>query len=233
MRKTIASIIAVFALAGCASEPTTPANAPADTGSGAALTVPAPYADAVNCEYIPNGSPAKPVSAPDGQDVPAVGTSAVTLMLNGKPVLITLERAKAPCAVRSFETLAEQGYFDKTSCHRLVDGSGLFILQCGDPTGTGSGGPGYAFADELAGITGYPAGTVAMANAGPNTNGSQFFLVYEDSNLQPSYTVFGNVDAAGLEELRNLALGGQDGSFGASGGGKPELPAEITSVSVG
>jgi peptidyl-prolyl cis-trans isomerase B (cyclophilin B) len=154
-------------------------------------------------------------------------------MLNDKPVAITLDRAKAPCAVRSFESLAEQGYFDQTSCHRLVDGNGLYILQCGDPTATGTGGPGYSFADELAGITGYPAGTVAMANAGPDTNGSQFFLVYEDSQLPASYTVFGTVDPAGLEDIRAIGMGGQDGSSGASGGGKPELPAEITSVSVG
>src|SRR5699024_8063385 len=80
----------------------------------------------------------------------------------------------APCTVNSFLSLAGQEYFDDTDCHRLTT-EGIFVLQCGDPTGTGSGGPGYSFADELDGSETYPAGTLAMANAGPDTNGSQFF----------------------------------------------------------
>ena len=95
-------------------------------------------------------------------------------------------------------SLAEQGYFDDTTCHRLTT-QGIFVLQCGDPTATGGGGPGYSFEDELDGAEKYPAGTIAMANAGPDTNGSQFFLVYEDTELPPSYTTFGTIDDAGLE----------------------------------
>jgi peptidyl-prolyl cis-trans isomerase B (cyclophilin B) len=234
VKKWVIAIIGSFVLVGCASavpgsnnqgsaQPPASAAGP-DNGSDDAT---------VTCEYPSNGVlPARQVDPPDGTNVPASGTSEATITLDNKPVVITLDRAKAPCAVRSFESLAIQGYFDNTSCHRVVGGNSLYILQCGDPSGLGSGGPGYRFADELDGITGYPAGTVAMANSGPDTNGSQFFLFYEDSQLTASYTIFGTMDADGLEVVRAIALGGDDGSFG-TGGGKPELPADITSVAVG
>ncbi|PXX59255.1 peptidyl-prolyl cis-trans isomerase B (cyclophilin B) [Nocardia tenerifensis] len=118
---------------------------------------------------------------------------------------------RAPQTVNSFAFLAGEQYFNHTKCHRITTG-GIFVLQCGDPTATGTGGPGYRIADEnLAGAT-YPAGTVAMANAGPNTNGSQFFLVYQDSPLPPSYTPFGRI-TAGLDVLQAVAAAGtKDGS---------------------
>ena len=101
------------------------------------------------------------------------------------------------------------------------------MLQCGDPTGTGSGGPGYSFDDELTGKETYPAGTLAMANAGPNTNGSQFFLVYADTPLPPSYTVFGKMDPAGRRVVARIAAAGT-----ADGGpdGAPKQAVRITSV---
>ncbi|MEV5576056.1 peptidylprolyl isomerase [Spirillospora sp. NPDC052269] len=92
---------------------------------------------------------------------------------------------KAPCTAYSFRFLAERGFFDKTHCHRSTT-QRIFVLQCGDPTGTRSGAPGYQFPDEnLDGAT-YPAGTVAMANAGPDTNGSQFFFTWKDTKLSPA-----------------------------------------------
>jgi len=210
------------------------ALAVAALGLSACATTPAATPDAtVTCEYTASGTAARPVSLPPTTGVPSSGTTVMTLMLNDKPVPITLDRAKAPCTVNSFVSLAGQGYFDGTSCHRLTDSGGLYVLQCGDPTGTGSGGPGYTFPDELNGITGYPAGTVAMANAGANTNGSQFFIVYQDSSLPPSYTVFGTIDASGLAVVKDIAAKGQDNSFGQAGGGKPNAPAEITSVTAG
>ena len=96
-------------------------------------------------------------------------------------VTITMDRSKAPCTVNSFVSLADQGFYDKTDCHRLAD-TGIFFLQCGDPTGTGDGGPGYQFANETDGNEKYRRGVVAMANAGPNTNGSQFMLFWDDSS---------------------------------------------------
>ena len=130
--------------------------------------------DLANC-LLPSGDPAKPVDPPAPGEVRTSGETAWTLTTNQGPVTITMDRSRTPCTVHSFESLARQKYFDNTQCHRLVD-SGIFVLQCGDPTGTGRGGPGYRFADEVSGSEKYPAGTVAMANAGKDTNGSQFFI---------------------------------------------------------
>lgn len=186
-----------------------------------------------SCTYTATGDAAKKVDLPPASGVPDTGTATYTMKLNDKPLTLTLDQQHAPCTVNSFTSLAKQGFFDGTSCHRLVDDSGLYVLQCGDPTGTGSGGPGYQFADELTGSETYTAGTLAMANAGPGTNGSQFFIVYADSQLSPNYTVFGHTDAAGTKVVADIAKGGQDNSFGSSGGGKPLSPAVITSVTAG
>jgi peptidyl-prolyl cis-trans isomerase B (cyclophilin B) len=129
--------------------------------------------------------------------------------------------------VNSFVYLAGQRYFNNTDCHRLTT-SGIFVLQCGDPTGTGSGGPGYKFNDEnLAGAT-YPAATLAMANAGPNTNGSQFFLVYKDTSLPPSYTPFGTI-VSGLGVVQKVAAAGTDNG---TGDGHPKEKVVIESVTI-
>ena len=123
---------------------------------------------------------------------------------------------KAPCTTYSFRFLAQHHYYDATHCHRLVT-QRIYVLQCGDPTGTGSGGPGYSFNDEnLAGAT-YPAGTVAMANAGPNTNGSQFFFVTQDTTLRPNYTPFGVV-TRGMDVLAKIAAAGEDDQNGPGDG---------------
>ncbi|MFB7950373.1 peptidylprolyl isomerase [Kitasatospora phosalacinea] len=136
---------------------------------------------------------------------------------------------QAPCTTYSFRFLAERDYFDRTHCHRLTT-QRIYVLQCGDPTGTGSGGPGYSFPDEnLEGAT-YPAGTVAMANAGPNTNGSQFFIVWKDTKLSPAYTPFGRV-TSGLDVLQKIAAGGEDDQNGP-GDGFPTLPVNIRNVGI-
>ena len=135
----------------------------------------------------------------------------------------------APCTTFSFRFLAQRLYFDQTHCHRLTT-QGIFVLQCGDPTGTGAGGPGYRFNDEnLAGAT-YPAATVAMANSGPNTNGSQFFLVYKDTDLSASYTPFGKI-VSGLGIIQQIAKAGTDNSNGP-GDGHPKEKVEIESVTI-
>jgi peptidyl-prolyl cis-trans isomerase B (cyclophilin B) len=122
----------------------------------------------------------------------------------------------APCTTNSFSFLAEHGYYDLTHCHRLTL-QGIYVLQCGDPTGTGSGGPGYQFDDEnLSGAT-YPAGTVAMANAGPNTNGSQFFICWKASPLPPLYTPFGTI-TSGMDVLQKIAAAGDDQQNGPGDG---------------
>jgi len=137
---------------------------------------------------------------------------------------------KAPCTTYSFRFLAERFYYNLTHCHRLVT-QRIFVLQCGDPTGTGSGGPGYSFNDEnLAGAT-YPAGTVAMANAGPNTNGSQFFFTTADTTLRPDYTPFG-VITRGMDVLAKIAAAGEDDQNGP-GDGYPNSYVNILHVAIG
>jgi peptidyl-prolyl cis-trans isomerase B (cyclophilin B) len=146
---------------------------------------------------------------------------------------VELDGAAAPQAVANFVTLAQEGYFDGTDCHRLVT-SGIYVLQCGDPTGTGTGSPGYAFgpvenapADDV-----YPAGTIAMARQGGNgeSMGSQFFLVYEDSTIPSDeaggYTVFGRI-TSGLDVVQAVADAGVSG--GASDG-TPATPVTIEGV---
>jgi peptidyl-prolyl cis-trans isomerase B (cyclophilin B) len=122
-----------------------------------------------------------------------------------------LDAKLAPCAVNSFISLAKQGYYDNTPCHRMLDQNEsnltYAILQCGDPTGTGQGNPGYKFADEsLDGIK-YPRGMVAMANSGPGTNGSQFFMMFKDSDFEASYTPFAHI-LAGIEVIEKVVAGG-------------------------
>lgn len=183
--------LAVSGLASCAPGQQ---GGTAASGAGSGAT----------CSYPVHGSPAKPVDPPPTSGVPNAGTTTATLHVASGDVTITLDRAKAPCTVNSFVSLAQQGWFDQTRCHRLTT-TGIFILQCGDPTASGTGGPGYSFPDELSGHETYPKGTVAMANSGADTNGSQFFLVYEDTTLDPAYTVFGLMDAASTAVVRGIA----------------------------
>ena len=186
-------------------------------------------ATGVTCEYPSDGDPARPVDPPVGENVPDQGTVGLTLHLTAGDVDLTLDRAKAPCTVHSFVSLAEQGYFDDIECHRLVD-YGIFILQCGDPTATGTGGPGYTIPDELVPEPTYPAGTVAMAKRQPpNTGGAQFFLVWADTPLPPEYTVFGTMDQAGLDVVGGIAAQGVDAADQTS----PIAEAKITSVTLG
>ncbi len=220
-----ALLLGATSLVGCSPPSSTPSvdeDAPAEV-------------DAAGCSYTPDGPAARPVDPPPTGDVETSGTVRYTLTFNGDApgqaggdVTITMDRGKTPCAVNSFVSLAEQGFFTDTSCHRLAD-SGLFVLQCGDPSGEGSGGPGYSFADEVTGTESYTRGTVAMANGGPDTNGSQFFLVWEDSALPPAYTVFGAMDSESRDVVAGMAAEGQDGT-NADGTGKPNNPAKITAV---
>ncbi|GGC59433.1 peptidylprolyl isomerase [Hoyosella rhizosphaerae] len=196
-----------------------------------------PLPPTVDCEYFDSRMPGvRDVDRPQGENVPTEGTVAVTIDMSEGPVELTLDRAKSPCTVNSFVSLAEQGYFNDTECHRLVTG-GIFVLQCGDPSATGTGGPGYEFHDEFphdqfdsprSEMTIYPRGTVAMANAGESTNGSQFFLVYDDSPLPPLYNVFGEISDDGLNVIDAIAEGGAPGNEGV-----PNIPADIKTITVG
>jgi peptidyl-prolyl cis-trans isomerase B (cyclophilin B) len=206
-----------------------------------------PRADAlpetVSCQYTPSGAPSRDIEIPPTEDVATTGSPVVAFDTTAGTITARLSPAHAPCTVNSFVSLAEQDYFDGTRCHRLTT-AGIFVLQCGDPTASGRGGPGYAFADEfptdqftpadpnLQEAFVYPRGTVAMANAGPGTNGSQFFLVYEDSPLPPAYTVFGALDEASLAVIDAVAAGGATQNGRATSDGAPATPVEITTATV-
>ncbi len=211
-----------------ASEDTAVPSAAAAPSTNADGTVTCDYAaaPASGGEIIDVGTP------PEADAVPAEGTVDLTMATNQGDVGLTLDRASAPCAAQSFAFLAEEGFFDDTPCHRLVTQETFGVLQCGDPTGSGSGGPSYRFAEEVTPETAYPRGTIAMANSGtPGSTGSQFFLVFADAQLPPNYSVVGTVDEAGLKVLDTIAEAGNDGSFEPSpGGGAPNEPVTIESM---
>jgi peptidyl-prolyl cis-trans isomerase B (cyclophilin B) len=221
---------------------TATSGAPAQPAANGQLPAFAAPADlGANCQYPAAGPASKPTTPPRTGKVPTdPATVSVSMVTTQGNIGLQLDNAKAPCTVNSFASLAGQNYFNDTPCHRLTTG-GLSVLQCGDPTGQGTGGPGYQFANEyptnqyqpdnpaLQQPVLYPRGTLAMANAGPNTNGSQFFLVYQDSQLPPGYTVFGKIDDTGLATLDKIAAAGV-----AGGGpdGKPALDVQLKSVAL-
>ncbi|MGY1637358.1 peptidylprolyl isomerase [Geodermatophilus sp. SYSU D00742] len=208
----------------------------APTSSSAAATTNAD--GTVSCTYSPDDSGNTNLvdvgTPPDPEATPTQGTGTLLMSTSQGDITLTLDRAKAPCAAASFTHLAQQQFFDGSPCHRMVNGEAFGVLQCGDPSGTGQGGPTYKYAEEVTPETTYPRGTIAMANSGaPGSTGSQFFLVFTDSQLSPDYTVVGTVDEAGLAVLDQIAAAGNDGSMEPSpGGGAPNVPVTIESMTV-
>jgi peptidyl-prolyl cis-trans isomerase B (cyclophilin B) len=213
-----------------------PKAAAKPSASAGASTVAEP---AHHCTYTSTGSgkPSLPTASPDYN-----ATYTATLNTNLGKIDIDLLNSKATCTVNSFVHLAETNFFNNTQCWRVSNSDSVYILQCGDPTATaktklscssstlGDGGPGYQFDDEnLKGAT-YPAGTVAMATGGANTNGSQFFLVFKNTSLAASYTPFGKI-TSGLDILQNVAKAGTSCTISA-GGGIPKEKVIINSVSI-
>jgi peptidyl-prolyl cis-trans isomerase B (cyclophilin B) len=212
--------------------------------------------DNASAEVSPSASPSK---APDPCEKPAAGKvkeltfkkePAITIDKTAKYTMdlqttcgaigITMDAAKAPHTVNSFDFLVNKGYLDHTKCHRLTT-QGIYVLQCGDPKGTGMGGPGYTIPDEnlkdsrLKGNS-YPAGTVAMANQfnaqtgeGKNSGGSQFFLVFQDSPLPANYTPFGTVTKDGMKVLKKIADAGENTGMGD---GTPNATVVINKATV-
>ena len=166
-------------------------------------------------EATPEAAPA--VELPNA-GITESNKATISFTTNQGEIVIETTPSLAPLTVNAIAALAQKNYFDNTICHRLTT-EGIFVLQCGDPTGTGTGGPGFNIPDEnLPQPTenNYPAGTVAMANAGPGTSGSQFFLVYQDTTLGPDYTIWGSI-TSGLDILQTIASagvvdGGTDGA---------------------
>jgi peptidyl-prolyl cis-trans isomerase B (cyclophilin B) len=241
----IAAIVATIVLTKhddkkpSASGDTSTSAAPSPLGPALPAFKPNPDLGA-NCQYPAAGPAAKPNTPPRTGKVPTDPAQvSVSMVTNQGRVGLLLANNESPCTVNSFASLAQQKYFDGTKCHRLTTSPSLGVLQCGDPGADGTGGPGYQFANEyptdqyppgdpaLQEPVVYPRGTIAMANSGPNTNGSQFFLVYKDSQLPPNYTVFGKIQQDGLATLDKIAKNG------VAGGGEDGPPAsEVTITSV-
>ncbi|MFH8222547.1 peptidylprolyl isomerase [Streptomyces sp. NPDC018057] len=209
--------------------------------------------DKANASTDVSASPSASPKAPDPCAKPAAG-SVAKLSWKKEPAMsidtsakytmklattcgdidMSLKASAAPHTVNSFDFLAGKGFFDHTKCHRLTT-NGIYVLQCGDPTGTGTGGPGYTIPDEnltdksLKGNV-YPAGTVAMANTGQkHTGGSQFFLVYQNSQLPPNYAPFGTISESGLTVLKKIAAAGENSG---AGDGAPNATVVINKATV-
>jgi peptidyl-prolyl cis-trans isomerase B (cyclophilin B) len=235
------AVLLVLGLAGgltAAFAGGSPAAKPKAKATPSASTVAEP---AHHCTYTTTGSgkPSLPSASPDYN-----AAYTATINTNLGKIDIDLLNSKATCTVNSFVHLAETNFFNNTRCWRVSNSDDVYMLQCGDPTATakqplscssatlGEGSPGYTFDDEnLTGAT-YPAGTVAMANGGANTNGSQFFLVFKNTSLPASYPPFGKI-TSGLDILQNVAKAGTSCTLSASeGGGVPKEKVIINSVTI-
>jgi peptidyl-prolyl cis-trans isomerase B (cyclophilin B) len=200
-----------------------------------------------SCDYKPviepdpsaSGSPAPlpsgavEVGKPDANP-PRSGKQIMTIVTNLGEIQIEMDLSKTPCTAGSFAYLASKKFYDGTKCHRLVPDIGA--LQCGSPDPDGNGGVTYRFADENLPVDrrpAYPEGVVAMANGGPDTNGSQFFFVYKDSGLQPQFGLWGKV-IKGLDIIKKVGEGGDDGAYAQqAGGGHPKTEIVFQTVTVG
>jgi peptidyl-prolyl cis-trans isomerase B (cyclophilin B) len=241
-RQVTVAITAVIVVAGLSvggvllagrSSGASPTPTPTPSASATPSPTPTTVAEpATHCTYTAAGTAARKVSLPPTTpDYKATYTA--TINTNRGAIVIDLLNSKATCTVNSFVHLAEQDFYNSSPCFRLSTTDSVYILQCGDPTGKGSGGPGYGFANEnLTGAT-YPAGTLAMANESgvADSNGSQFFLVYKDSSLPPDYTPFGKI-VSGLNILQTVAKAGYGPPLSSGGGGAPKEKVEIESVTV-
>ncbi len=235
----VAAVAAALLLTGVLTGDDDRSVAADGTSSAPATSAPAATTNAdgtVACTYSPDesGNPnlTDVGTPPDPEATPTQGTATVLMATDQGDLTLTLDRSIAPCATASFTYLTEQGFYDDTPCHRLVNQDGFGVLQCGDPTGEGSGGPTYKYAEEVTPETTYPRGTIAMAKtAAPATTGSQFFLTFVDTQLPPEYTVVGTIDEAGLTVLEEIAAGGIEGA-GPQGDGPPATPVTIEDMSV-
>ncbi len=227
-------LISGILLAGCSTTGTTDDQALPSESTSPSASTPAPSESATPVAEGPckpssaAGSTAKDVGAPN--DVLPAKTYTFTLQTNCGEIVIEADGVKAPITVSTLAFLAKGKYYDGTICHRLTT-QGLFVLQCGDPTGTGGGGPNFTFKDEnlpAQADNNYPAGSVAMANSGPNTNGSQFFLVYDNTTLGANYTLWGKI-TQGLDIVKSIAA---YGTADGSGDGAPKSTVEIINATV-
>ncbi len=210
-----------------------PTTAAPTTSGGTPSSVASSVPTSLHCQPAPP-IPTSPqsFSSPPPPSLAEHAAWVATVATNCGDITLHLDGNAAPQTVSSFIFLSQHGFFDNSPCHRLTTG-GIYVLQCGDPTGVGSGGPGYSFGIENAPKSGdYPTGTVAMArSSSPDSNGSQFFLVYQDTKLPTDaggYSIFGTV-SGGLGIVKALA---QAGVAGGQPDGAPAQPISILGVTV-
>jgi peptidyl-prolyl cis-trans isomerase B (cyclophilin B) len=219
MKRTLIAIIAISLLLS--------PSAFAETKSKAAKNV---KVAAIKCGPT-KAAGHTPKDVAPAQRLPRKLARTFTFETNCGDIVVTTVGAKAPITVTQLSTLAKGGFFDNSLCHRLTT-QGLYVLQCGDPTATGTGGPSFSYPDEnlpIATFNNYPAGTVAMANSGPGTNGSQFFLVFADTTLGANYTIWGTI-TQGLDIVKAIAKAGVKGG-GADGPPKQAIAIQRVIVS--
>ncbi|WP_131767187.1 peptidylprolyl isomerase [Candidatus Protofrankia californiensis] len=204
------------------------------SASGSPPVTPAASTQVGPCTYTADGrEPSRPVSLPAAADTVDRSPTTMVITTNKGTIKAALDAAKAPCTVHALLTMANAKYFDNTSCHRETT-QNIFVLQCGDPEGSSRGGPGFAYANENTDGARYTRGVVAMANSGPGTNGSQFFINYRDPNedgaqaLATNYTVVGTV-TEGLNVLDALTSPGVEGG---APDGAPVTKPQITSLTI-
>jgi peptidyl-prolyl cis-trans isomerase B (cyclophilin B) len=234
----IGSAIAVVVIAGGAIWLVTALNKGADKKAASATP-----AGTVACSWTPvdasSGAKVVDVGTPP-PNAPNVGTATLTIDTNLGPITATVDKSKAPCTAEAFTYLSSKKFWDGTKCHRLTT-EGIKVLQCGDPSAKGkgyrptdgTGGPSFRYAEENlpTGKPPYPAGTIAMAKTqAPGSTGSQFFIVYGDATLDPSYTVLGTV-TKGMDIVQQVAKAGTDDANG-KGDGHPKKEIEIKTLTM-
>jgi peptidyl-prolyl cis-trans isomerase B (cyclophilin B) len=245
---TAVVVIGIIALivANTGGKKSTPsANASATASTSAA---------AFSCVWAPNPDPSASPAASPNADLKNVGTPPTTGMANSGTqdlvldtnlgqITIQMDVTKAPCTSASMAYLASKKFFDGSSCSRLDNTGDHHVLQCGDPSGKGDGGPSYTVADENLPVNqrpAYTAGEVAMWNSGPETGGSQFFIVLDDTDISGQFTILGKV-TQGLDIAKQVASGGDDGAFASAqsdpttafGGGHPKTKLTLKTVTAG
>ncbi len=230
INKVSLSLLVAVALTLTACGNTTETSSTSTPNTSEEITQPEPVTESdITCsETKAKGHDPKLIPTPTA--VLTKFPKSFTLVTNCGNIVISTVGSKAPFTMTSIAALAKGGYYDESLCHRLTT-EGLFVLQCGDPTATGSGGPQFTYPDENLPQNvenNYPEGTVAMANSGPNTNGIQFFLVYADTTLAPSYTIWGTI-TSGLDILKAIA---KAGAVGGAPDGKPAKTIAISKVLV-
>ncbi|MBV9592318.1 MAG: peptidylprolyl isomerase [Actinobacteria bacterium] len=234
-------IVVVIAASGTSKKKTASGSSPSASASATDSSADSPKTSGP-CGYTQDTSQpaAKDVGFPPDPSPTPTTNRTLSIKSSQGDFTITLNATTAPCTAQSIAYLAGKGYYNNTKCHRLVD-SGIYVLQCGDPTGTGSGGPGYYTKDENLDKADYSqVGTVAMANAGAGTDGSQFFIIYKDtSSLPKQYTQIGQV-TAGMDVIQKVAAAGvstvspnsSPSDTSSPTDGTPNLPITLNTVTV-